>query len=423
MMFAAVVAQAASKEVTVGHIVYSANTSSKTAKVIGFTDGIEGLNYRVNIKDAVTVDGVSCKVTAIGNKAFYCAHMDKIGMPSTVKTIGTEAFAGNCLETLKLPEDLEIIGVGAFDGAISKSLSLTIPKKVKIIRKNAFRDCELKEVTFLNNNMELIGDFAFQYNLFTTFTVPECDELGKGVLCGNVKLKTAVIKGTPQVLGDQFFSNCWALESVTIPSSVKEIGYACFFGCRSLKTFPTMSGLQVIGENAFYECTFTTLNNLPSTLEIIGVEAFHNNPNLTEVTIPKSVRNIMEYAFDYCQNIKKVTVLGDSPALGQVPVIPELGVYGFSKDTYYNATLYVPRNTLETYKSHREWMCFRHIVDPGASGIEAIGGEDAAGGRAVIYDLDGRRVFETSAWDGTMPQLPSGIYILDSKGERRKIRL
>lgn len=76
-----------------GHIKYNLNKSAKTAKVTGFT---EELSFgKAKIKESVSQDGVSYKVTAIDSEAFWGSFLEGVTIPNTVKTIGTRAFK-NC---------------------------------------------------------------------------------------------------------------------------------------------------------------------------------------------------------------------------------------------------------------------------------------------------------------------------------------
>ena len=63
------------------------------------------------------------------------------------------------------------------------------------------------------------------------------------------------------------------IETVILPSSLKEIGWEAFRWCRKLKEIA-----------------------LPEGLEIIGVGCFRDTA-IKEIIIPKSVKRIEEYAF------------------------------------------------------------------------------------------------------------------------------
>ena len=50
------------------------------------------------------------------------------------------------------------------------------------------------------------------------------------------------------------------LESINIPSSVKEIGFFVFSGCRSLKTVTIPASVDYVGGDLFKGCSNLTLN-------------------------------------------------------------------------------------------------------------------------------------------------------------------
>lgn len=407
---------------TSGKVKYELNKSAKTAKVIGHTsESWESLK----IKETIEKDGVTYKVTAIDKEAFYGGFLTGVTIPSTVKTIGTRAFKNNLFKSVTLPEKLEIIGVSAFEDAFDKYTDLVIPKNVRIIRKEAFKGSYVKSVKFAGKKIEEIGDYAFCGNAITEMTIPAVDVLGEGVMCGNTKLTKCVIKGSIQELGAQFFNNCPLLSSVTVPSTVIKIGYSCFGENNALTDIPAMPNLQEIGRSAFYKCKFKTIT-LPSRLTIIGQEAFNHCDNLTEVTIPASVKVIGDYAFDYSKNIRKVTVLGGSPVinnggLSTLPTFPDLGVCGFDTDTYFNGELHIPAGMFESYDHHREWQCFRHIIDPSLpAGVDDITSVTAQPGD--VYDLQGRHILHLDD-ASVMPEgLPSGIYLIRSGEKTRKVK-
>lgn len=410
-----------------GHIKYNLNKSAKTAKVTGFT---EELSFgKAKIKESVSQDGVSYKVTAIDSEAFWGSFLEGVTIPNTVKTIGTRAFKNCNLKKLELPNSITIIGAYAFEEAIDKGIDLVIPKNVTIIRQHAFTLCNLKSVTFQGKKLEEIGDYAFSGNNIVNITIPAVDDLGEGVMCGNKKLQTAVVKGNVQILKDQFFNGCVSLKSVTLPATITEVGLYCFHNCASLTSFPKMPNLEIIGESAFAECEgLVTLHDLPESLRFIKKEAFNSCDNLTEVTIPANVGTISEYCFDYCKKINKVIVRGESPKEENgtliIPWIPDLGTYGFSYSTYMNANLYIPDGMYDAYKSHGEWQCFRHIIDSAATGVEnveCVTTSATAGGD--VYDMNGRHLLHLEDANVLPTELPHGIYIIHSAGKTRKVAL
>ena len=79
-----------------------------------------------------------------------------------------------------------------------------------------------------------------------------------------------------------------AIQSVTIPSSVKEIGSAAFISCSGLTQVHLPEGLERIGNDAFNYCAGITHVDLPESLTYIGNSAFSGVP-LETIRVPDTV--------------------------------------------------------------------------------------------------------------------------------------
>ena len=60
------------------------------------------------------------------------------------------------------------------------------------------------------------------------------------------------------MLGAQAFENCYNLESITVPNSLKSIGYAAFSRNFALKSFTFPASLQSIEGRTFQLCSNLT---------------------------------------------------------------------------------------------------------------------------------------------------------------------
>ncbi len=101
-------------------------------------------------------------------------------------------------------------------------------------------------------------------------------------------------------INNQQFQGWTGLQSVVIPSSVKNIGQYAFSGCMYLTNAVIPSGVISIEERAFQGCSSLKSVTIPNSVTNIESEAFVECRELTNVIIPDSVVKIGERAFDGC---------------------------------------------------------------------------------------------------------------------------
>ena len=279
---------------------------------------------------------------------------------------------GSCSGDIVIPETITSygkeytvtsIGTKAFKGCRSLT-SVSIPYSVTVIGSEAFRGCEYLTSVNIPNGVTYIGDWAFCATSITSITIPN----------GVTSLEESV------------FNGCDNLSSVTIPNSITSIGRKAFYRCLNLTSINIPNSITSIGELAFFECK-----------------------SLTSVTIPNSVTSIGANAFDGededCPNIQTIISLIENPfeiygkSSYKSPNGKDyLGV--FNPNIFNNATLYVPKGTIDKYKATNGWKDFSHIEEnPNETGI-----------RSLLFDNDIR---EIHSLNGEKLQSPSkGINIL-----------
>jgi len=110
-----------------------------------------------------------------------------------------------------------------------------------------------------------------------------------------------------QILGEEAFTHCDNLNSVTLPGSLKEIGDGVFSHSLNLKSVHVSEGLTKLGRDTFYSCRNLSILTLPSSLRIITSMAF-SRTGIIDLVIPEGVEIIDKYAFSECIRLRSVTL-------------------------------------------------------------------------------------------------------------------
>ena len=182
-----------------------------------------------------------------------------------------------------------------------------------------------------------------------------------------VNTKISLVEGTTSI-GENAFSGCTGLTSITIPNSVTSIGEGAFSGCTNLtyinipnsvtsiessfnlvniqytawyKNQPDgliyagkialvykgdmpintniiiKEGTASIGNAVFKNCIGLTSITIPNSVTSIGNYAFQDCSGLTSVTIPNSVTSIGNYAFYGCSGLTSVTIPNSVTSIGK----------------------------------------------------------------------------------------------------------
>ncbi len=337
--------------------------------------GITGRAFQacINLQTVTFAEGTV--LDTIGSYAFnQCESLVEITIPATVQTIGESAFL-NCfsLENVHIEEGsvLYLIRYNAF--ANDSSLTeISIPAGVKTIEGSAFRNCSaLSSVLFEeNSNLEKLGSGVFSAcTALTEITIPagvkelrgtfsKCSGLTEITFAENSvlnyiggafymceKLNSVTIPATVQTIqnqafygsgietiyfeqgsslvsiGDEVFSKCAFLKSVTFPQSLESIGEKCFTYANALEQinveddnvcFLSDNGVLYTADQsrliAFpINHSATAYSILPKT-KTIDAYAFMYNKNMTAVTLPEGLESIGEWAFWYSESLVEVTI-------------------------------------------------------------------------------------------------------------------
>jgi hypothetical protein len=114
-------------------------------------------------------------------------------------------------------------------------------------------------------------------------------------------------------LGERPFTDCSALESICIPSSIEAIPYGCFRQCTKLSRMAFDSGcrIAVLGKWALSDCSVLKLTDIPSPIEAISNCGFFDCKSLSNLNFKPGSRIAIlgEYAFVACLVFESIRIM------------------------------------------------------------------------------------------------------------------
>ena len=196
----------------------------------------------------------------------------------------------------------------------SNILEARIPKSIKKIDNNVFRDCTKMTKLILSEGLEELGSIQ-----------------------GCSALATITLPQSLTTLGNLAFSGCTGLSEIEIPSACVNVGSTLFYGLSGItvkinsditqkEAFRLTKNVSVIFTDSvtkipdycFSAATGVTSVQIGNNVTTIGKYAFSGSTGISALTLPASCVNIGQYAFtdndiDITVNGNLVNVQGTKP--------------------------------------------------------------------------------------------------------------
>ena len=306
--------------------------------------------YLGNETEITLPDNYNGENYVIGNDAFKgCSGLTSIAIPNSVTSIGYEAFR-DCsgLTSIAIPNSVTRIGNEAFYGcsnlkAVINLSNLTFSKGSSDYGYVAY----YANKVINTHGDDVVGDFVFStvddkhtlvayFGDATDVTLPgnyngENYVIGNDAFSNCSGLTSITIPNSVTSIGDYAFDDCTGLTSVTIPNSVTSIGSSAFNGCTGLTSVVIPNSVTSIGNGAFYNCSELKevhINEISAWCNIsfgssnanplyYAKNLYLNDELITELTIPNSVRNIRNYAFYDCSGLASITIPNSITSIGE----------------------------------------------------------------------------------------------------------
>ena len=265
-------------------------------------------------------------------------YIQRIKIYEPIEEIGEYAFA-NCtvLQSVSLPKSIRRIGEKAFYNC-ELLFSINLPDSIDTISADAFFCCKALHINHLPKHLSHIGDSAFHWCIIDGVTIPSCiKEIGKSPFLKNannitsessrfviinsllidsvtnelIQLVDSSVKNVsiPEYITkvkDYAFADS-SIETIAIPSSVKELGCGIFSGCEFLSSVQLDCSIERLPDSFFAFSSLTSFD-VPECIKVIGVCAFYSCRNLQTINLNKGLKTIENRAFDGCTNLVSLNI-------------------------------------------------------------------------------------------------------------------
>lgn len=293
------------------------------------------------------------------------SSVEEIVISPNLKTIHQEMFV-NCssLKTINLSSNNTIIGKKAFYGC-SNLVSLGYIKGITTINENAFQNCSaLKSLNF--DNVTILGDFSFDgcTSLESITLNDELTNIPSYCFNGCTSLKDFIIPANVNSIGEYAFNGCNSIASITIPGSVNSIDRCAFAGC-PIEDMTFQYGPKSLSTS--YK-DYDPVNNptyfiwgeyINSTIKRLIVDRSFVYPmyfsNVETFIIDSKSQDITYNSIDLTKSTNLTSIYCNS-------AIPPKWQPKVTNQQYMNVKVYVPKGTLDAYKSS-DWNNYWNLIE------------------------------------------------------------
>lgn len=297
-------------------------------------------------------------ITQFDDDAFKDSYITSMNIPGNLEVIGRRALStAYTQKKLRLPKSLKEIKAYAFYNSNIDSIFVDTPSALTSIGDSAFYFTGTLQYFQFPNNLEKIGEWAFDACNFVNLTFPSgLKSIGNTAFFSNGLLEKVDLSNTKvDTLKFFTFYFCPKLKDIRLPETSTIIPFRCFEQDESLKFIDIPESVTSIESYAFRLSGLTSIK-LPDSLKVLGSNMggnIFNGLSLKNLTIPAKVKTIYP-ELGNCGNLEFVMVKS------KTPVSISSSTFTVNKST---CRLYVPKGSLAAYQAATGWKDFSTIIE------------------------------------------------------------
>lgn len=318
---------------------------SKNLKEVTLNEGLEEVPYSAFYDSKIVSVNIPASVTIIGSFAFTaCSDLQTVAIAdgSKLESIGMYAFAScKSLQQIELPEGLKTIDERVFQSCTVLS-KVHIPSSVTNVGEKAFDNSAVLSNTMAINGIKYLDGWLVWSK--TGITEAEVYDGAKGIadggLADHTTLTTVNIPKSVIYINQDAFDNTPALASINVDE--QNTAYSSLDGVlynkdktslvkygegRTETAFSVPDGVQSIEVKAISNVFALESVTLPQSLRDIKDRAFSTNVKLTSVNFSEGLETIDFAAFMDCTALSSFS-LPDT--------LTDIDSWAFKDTAYYN---------------------------------------------------------------------------------------
>lgn len=257
-------------------------------------------------------------VTVLEDDLFYYINtLESAKIAASVTEWGKGLFSCcSALQEVEGGENLLRIPDRCFSSC-EKLEGFRIAESVRTIGVYAFYECAAMSLEEIPENVEEIGEYAFaDFGDLPRLEIRNGVKIGQDAFWGVKSLKEVVI-GEGITTLERWFSNCPAIERITLPSTLKTIAPYALEGIRGLEELKLPDSLQTIGDGAFGACEDLKALEIPASVRVLPQAAFSSCRRLEKITLHEGLEELSQNAFDFMPAVESITIPASVKKIGR----------------------------------------------------------------------------------------------------------